>query len=999
MFIRTGIVLAVVTAALAAAWQPLRESAAVENARIYANDPRLFASQLAIETPRAAAIVRWLPPASRAEVAESLFVMSERTSGDDAARLEGIAHFVSGAFEAAAAAFERIQRPNGRDWSNLAAANISAAKSDEGRWIVALSAVDGATAADPQLPEAMFNRALITEYLGMRMLASGCWRTYAVAGGDARWIAVARTPPVPTDRDAWHSATKDLDALTPRALAQLARQFPEQARSAAEGVFPAQWANAAMPHEADVHLARARVVANVLRQEFGETMASDAVAAIDRAPESLRVHLRRGHRAYADGRRALAKHDFVTAEAHLRLAQRELAEGRSPMAKTAEGFVAVALINRARPDLASPIVENLLASKQVGAYKGLTARMQLERSLHEAERGHWSASLAAAMASAAGFREIRERGNAAAAEAIISEDFYFLGKPELALRHGVIALRDSSAAGTSRPRPILAALTRREMRAARWERAEALSRLDARLSTLARDERLDAGMFLRKAVIEHRLDRPAVAQAAIAAARDAADCLPDADIRAKLIADIDGAAGTIVRTRDPRRGVALLTSAIDYQHRARRPIVLPELYLQRGRAQLALANLNAAAGDFDLGIAELERQRTHVREAEFRAGLFDDAAELFEEAIALQLRRDDDAALVLAYIERGRARALLEQVGSGVQKPARLAEIQRHLGTPDALVEYVSLPDRTVIVLIARNRAVVRTVNASRTMLRDVTNDGARLYDVLIRPIAAELRGIEAVTFVPDDALQRVAFGALFDRVSRTFLIQRHVIATAPSAGLFVFNSQRVVPDTAPSSALVIANPAIPRDAFPDLLSLATSEHEAARVARSYSRAEVIKRDAATAERFLTLAPEFEVVHFAGHAVVQHAEPGASALVCASSPRMHGALTLRQIAGMRFPKTRVVVLAACSTMRGRNAAIEGVPSLARAFVVAGVPAVIGTLWDIDDAAAAPLMRVLHEELAKGTAPADALRAAQLAAIAGDRPVEQWAAFAVTGIAR
>jgi hypothetical protein len=45
------------------------------------------------------------------------------------------------------------------------------------------------------------------------------------------------------------------------------------------------------------------------------------------------------------------------------------------------------------------------------------------------------------------------------------------------------------------------------------------------------------------------------------------------------------------------------------------------------------------------------------------------------------------------------------------------------------------------------------------------------------------------------------------------------------------------------------------------------------------------------------------------------------------------------------------------------------------------------------------MRVLHEELAKGVAPADALRAAQLAAIRDQKPVEQWAAFAVTGVAR
>ena len=36
----------------------------------------------------------------------------------------------------------------------------------------------------------------------------------------------------------------------------------------------------------------------------------------------------------------------------------------------------------------------------------------------------------------------------------------------------------------------------------------------------------------------------------------------------------------------------------------------------------------------------------------------------------------------------------------------------------------------------------------------------------------------------------------------------------------------------------------------------------------------------------------------------------------------------------------IVILAACSTLRAQKSGVEGVPSLARAFLVAGVPAVI-----------------------------------------------------------
>jgi CHAT domain-containing protein len=516
--------------------------------------------------------------------------------------------------------------------------------------------------------------------------------------------------------------------------------------------------------------------------------------------------------------------------------------------------------------------------------------------------------------------------------------------------------------------------------------------MEEELAVAGTTARPDSGTLVRVATIESAIGNTAAAEHAIDASRSAAAQIKQPRVRAKLFADIDSAAGAIVRKHHPQRSVELLSRAIAYERQSRRQLVLPELHLELARAHIALRAWAEAERDLDEGMRQLEQQRDHVDEAELRPGLFDSSAALFHESVSLQLRLGGDPARVLAYIERGRARAMLEQLGES-RNPPTLAEVQRNLGEGMALVEYMSLPERLVIVAVTRDRALVQTVPVPRAL----PTDYAALYDLLIRPIADVTRDARAITFVSDDTLQRVPFAALLDRDTRSFLVEHHTLATAPSAGIAILTMQREQHGR-PASALVFANPTIPRDTFPDLESLAASEYEAKAVAKRYPRAEILKRDDATAECFLALAPFFDVVHFAGHAVVRNEEPGASALVCASSPKVHGALTLRQIAAMRFTKTRVMVLAACSTMSGRNAAIEGVPSLARAFVVAGVPAVVGTLWDIDDVKAAPLMRVLHEELAKGVAPADALRAAQLAAIRDKKPVEQWAAFAVTGMA-
>jgi CHAT domain-containing protein len=54
------------------------------------------------------------------------------------------------------------------------------------------------------------------------------------------------------------------------------------------------------------------------------------------------------------------------------------------------------------------------------------------------------------------------------------------------------------------------------------------------------------------------------------------------------------------------------------------------------------------------------------------------------------------------------------------------------------------------------------------------------------------------------------------------------------------------------------------------------------------------------------------------------------------------------------------------------------PSIARAFLAAGARNVVGTLWEVDDDAIAPLFHRVHVELRKGATPSAALRTAQIA---------------------
>src|SRR6185369_8519124 len=128
-------------------------------------------------------------------------------------------------------------------------------------------------------------------------------------------------------------------------------------------------------------------------------------------------------------------------------------------------------------------------------------------------------------------------------------------------------------------------------------------------------------------------------------------------------------------------------------------------------------------------------------------------------------------------------------------------------------------------------------------------------------------------------------------------------------------------------------------------------------------------------------APGFERLHLAAHALVDGRNPLLSALVLApGTPGDTGALYASEIYQLRLPRTRLVVLAACDTGNAYLPGSEGATTLGRAFLAAGVPTVVASLWDVDDRATARLLSRFHEELQAGNDPASALRRAQIAMI-------------------
>jgi CHAT domain-containing protein len=1011
----------------------VRAAVALEQAVEYANEQRSVGVPLMGDSGAAArSIAGWLLPPHSALDAAARMIDWDDGETNRTAYAAAIAQLLDGRPQEAIKRLDAIPSTlrNAAVWSNFGAAEIALARVTGApeHLLGALVDADHAETLDGAASAPYFIRAMALEMLELRRAAAAAWRQYSDRDSSSAWSRVAKTHAAALaratdDRTAWLHATSHIEKLSPSDLAALARKYPQLARTYGEAIYLGEWADAI--ERSDVRAASASLrqittIAHALQLSTGESLLADIVASIDAADDEHRHAIARAFLRYRNGRLASDHQDPGSALPHYEEAHRLFSALSSPLAAIADCYAAIALMDLNRNEEAGPRLRALIARERAAGarHQALIGFALYHLALCDAAEGSWSEALAAAEESLSIFSRLRERGFSGTNESLISQCYDFLGQRHLAIAFGTRAVASLTAAGDSRRLGItIGGLSRSALRHGDWEMARVLIEAE-RLTARTPVPRDDCDTFLRLAAADYHLGYTAESQRALAGARAAAAKTPDGALRQKLLADVDGVAGSLIRRSNPRAAIPMLSTAIEFQTRAERAILLPELYLQRGRANADLGHLGDAAADFEHGITQLERQRTHVSDAVLRAGIFDDAAELFASAVSHAVARDDPAG-AFAYVERGRARAIAEEIAVREKQapPAISVKAITEVLPPDAvIVEYQSVDSGIVIVTLNREGLAAVRVNLPRGTIeaevqsfvdalaahggaQSLDQASAQLFEHLIEPIRRAVARAHTIVIVPDATLQQLPFAALRDPATHRYLIEDHVLATTPSASVFITRARHSTHrDQSPPNALLVANPLLNGGAFAALSSLPGSEAESRHASRAYGASTVVARADATASRFIAAADAYDVVQFAGHTVIRPVEPWHSALLFAPEGGDAGLLTVQRIARLSFRRTRTAVLASCSTLRGHTAGVEGVPSVARAFLLAGVPSIIGTLWDIEDGEAAAIVDTLHEHLAQGAPAADALRTSQLNAIynrvAELRHPSRWSPFAV-----
>lgn len=460
-------------------------------------------------------------------------------------------------------------------------------------------------------------------------------------------------------------------------------------------------------------------------------------------------------------------------------------------------------------------------------------------------------------------------------------------------------------------------------------------------------------------------------------------------------------------------------------------------HLKRGEDEAARAELTSALGLF-------EQYRLKILEERNRNSFFDAGQDIYDLATDFAYRRMSDPEKAFDFVEASHARSLLDIVSSPTQttndsgepdirhlfvaQPLPLTTLRRLLPDDVQVIQYSLLSDRLLIWVISRDSVEIREHPIAAADLDRKVGDYTRLilpaagdaeaaasaarelYQILIGPVEPLLSDSKQLFIVPDKGLNRLPFAALIDSKSGEFFVEKYRFVISPSVNVFVKCSEwaRERRQGGTERVLSVGDPSFDRHQFPDLRPLPSSRREAEQVGKLYA-GELLVGEYAREDRVRAEMAEADVIHIASHFVVDEQSPMLSKLLLAHEQRqrpvgggdLDGTLSAFEVHGMRFPNTRLVVLSACQTGVERSYRGEGAVGMARAFISAGVPLVVASLWPVDSNATGELMISFHRHRSQPKmSTAEALRRAQVEMIRSpDRRNQMpysWAAFIAIG---
>lgn len=342
-----------------------------------------------------------------------------------------------------------------------------------------------------------------------------------------------------------------------------------------------------------------------------------------------------------------------------------------------------------------------------------------------------------------------------------------------------------------------------------------------------------------------------------------------------------------------------------------------------------------------------------------------------------------------------------------------LITVQQTLPAETTLVEYYVVSDTQMLAFVVTPDAFhtvplsvsVEALDQKIDWFRQFTSEeesratAQLLYDWLFAPVR-EYIDTRAVLIAPHQRLHYLPLDTLHD--GERYLVETYAIGYLPSASVLRYLNAESQRRRDAEDALVLGNPE-----NPEVSGLPGAEAEARAVAGLFGVSPYLNAEA-TESRLWDEITGTHYVHVAAHGAFNATAPQFSRLYLtpseagdaadedALSSRADGLLETREVWNLPLEDADLVTLSACQTQLGDLSAGDELVGLSRAFIYAGTPSLVASLWSVEDRSTAYLMERFYGYLQDGMSKGEALRQAKLDTMAEYPSPYHWAAFTLIG---
>lgn len=899
----------------------------------------------------------------------------------------------------------------------------------------ALSLIDEAIALDNSLLEAKFNRALLLEKVYLTSQAQQYWQEYLALELDSNWQKEAYKHINNLEKlskgNSWSDAQKQLvsaiEAEDIEKAKPIVKEFPHSSRIYfLEELIP-QWATLVQDgkeQEATKLTKIGQVIGEILtnlQQDKGVIDAIQAIIKTSNDPKQQTL-LASAHLTYDAGKKALDKYENDKAKDLFEKAIALFSQAKDESSKTWAIFqIARCEMNSLNYQDAITHLTKVAKFAQERKNLYLLARSWWVIGLIQDYQSEFSNSLTSKRLALSYLEKAEDNEGVAVVNSLIAQTLTNLKNLEEVSSYQYKALSNSRKTSNSKWLFIITQVTSHQL--LNLGEVRAASYFYKELNFLAEKEGNQTYKFsslLESSQLYQKLSNNTLANSYLNAARQQLERIPDQSFRLSSEQRLLIIEAQYKVENDPQSVISTLNK-LDKILSKDDPLYKTTLLRLQGQAYLALKQYDKAEEALKTSIEVFESQRSKITDERYRLSFFEEPQAVYEDMVKFQINQQQRLDTAFDYAELARSRSLLDEIDGrakavkldthqelqieGTTKPFKLEEIQKDLPLGVTLVRYLVVSDRVYTWLVTKDKVefiqheipeaeLERQIARLRSVITDIKSEPASIqaavnpvYQAIFAPLKPYLKqqtGTQPnLVIIPDKALYAVPFAALIDPEIKHYLIEDYTLATAPSATVYLRclkrDSQMAKQDK--EKVLAIGDPNFIRAHFHNMSYLSGAKEEAQIVAKLYPSSTLLLEKEATKKTFLKEATKYDVIHYAGHALIEPSSPLFSKLLLAAPEGVldnyDEALYVHEIYGSKFDRTRLVVLAACQTAGGLRTHGEGMLSLARPFLASGIPSVIASIWDANDNASVRLFEEFHRQRLAGYDTASAMRLAQL----------------------